>query len=89
MASIVTYDVPEKHREVKKALFALDYKDQVAGVSCKIIYFPNTTVYHSTKTPKEARTDVQAICTKLEIDLERCVATIWDDWSAICGEDFK
>jgi hypothetical protein len=89
MASIVTYDVPEKHRDLKKALFALGYKDQIPGTTCEIIYFPNTTVYHSSKTPTEARDEVQAICKKIQINLERCIATTWSSWSAICGEDFN
>lgn len=89
MASIVTYDIPSKHAELKKELFDLGYKDQIPGTNCKIIYFPNTTVYHETKTPLEARGDVKAICTKLKINLERCVATLWTGWSVICGEPFK
>lgn len=89
MASIITYDVPAKHREFKKALFELGYKDQIAGTTCKVIYFPNTTLYHATKRAIEAKDDVKAICKKIGISLERCIATKWEDWSAICGEDFK
>lgn len=88
MAIIVTYDVPSKHKELKKALFALGYKDQIPGTTCKIIYLPNTTLYHSSKTASDAVDDVKSECSELNIKLERCVATIWDDWSAICGEDF-
>ncbi len=89
MAVIVTYDVPSKHTELKTALKQLGYVDQIPGVTCKIIYFPNTTLFHKTKTSLQAREDVQSICTNLGVKLERCVATIWDDWAAICGEDFK
>ena len=91
MATIVTYDVPTKHTELKKILLELGYKDQIPGVqNCKIIYLPNTTFYHSSKTALQAREDVQAVCKKLQVNLERCIATQWGpDWAAICGEDFK
>jgi len=90
MASIVTYDIPEKHRELKKILFELGYKDQIPGEKCKIIFFPNTTLYHPSKTPEQLREDVQAVCKRLSIHLERCIATPWGPaWAAICGEDFK
>jgi hypothetical protein len=90
MESIVTYDIPAKHRELKKAMFALGYKDQIPGIkNCKIIYFPNTVLYHASKTAEEAIDDVKATCKSLAVELERCVATKWDDWYAICGEDFK
>jgi len=89
MASIVTYDIPSKHVEFKKEMFALGYKDQITGNVCKIIYFPNTTLYHPSKTPNTARVEVQSVSKKLNIELERCIATIWEDWSAICGEPFK
>jgi hypothetical protein len=90
MAIIITYDVPEKHRELKKELTAMGYKDQIPGIkNCKIIFFPNTTFYHPTKTSKTAVDDVQSICNKLSVKLERCISTTWDNWYAICGEDFK
>jgi len=89
MATIVAYDVPSKHDDLKKALFELEYKDRIPGSSCKVIYFPNTTLYHSTKTAEQAREDVKSACKRLSISLDRCVATKWIDWAAICGEPFK
>jgi hypothetical protein len=94
MAIIVTYDVPDKHVEIKKALFALGYKDRIPhkdenGVD-RIIYLPNTTVYHISKTAVQGREEVKAICGKLNTKLERCVATQWGpEWAAIYGEPFK
>lgn len=90
MAIIITYDIPEKHSEFKKEMFSLGYKEQISGDKCKIIYFPNTTLYHAKKTPEEARDDASSEAKKLKIKLERCVATPWGPgWSAICGEEFK
>lgn len=89
MAVIVTYDVPSKHTELKDNLKEQGYLDQISGNTCKVIYFPNTTLYHETKTASEALRDVQAVCRDLEIKLERCVSTLWSNYSAICGEDFK
>lgn len=89
MAIIVTYDVPSKHKELKNALKQLGYKDQIQGNKCDVIYFPNTTLYHATKNASTAKSEVQSTCDSLEIKLERCVATTWDHWSAICGEPLK
>ncbi len=89
MAIIITYDVPSKHVELKAAMKKMGYVDQIPDSTCKIIYFPNTTLYHSSKTSSEARDEVKATCTKLGIELERCVATLWNGWAAICGEPFK
>lgn len=90
MAIIITYDVPSKHVELKAAMKKLGYVDQIPGETCKIIYFPNTTLYHSSKAASEAREDVKAISTKLGVELERCVSTQWGpNWAAICGEPFK
>jgi hypothetical protein len=92
MPTLVTYDITSKHREVKETLKSdkYGYKDQIQGEkNCKIIYFPNTTLYHATKTPLQAREEVQAVCKALGVTLERCVATPWGPgWAAICGEDF-
>jgi hypothetical protein len=89
MASIVIYDVPEKHRELKQAMFKLGYNEKNSGENCKVIYFPNTTLFHETKSPAQARDDVKTVCKNLKIELERCIATIWDSWAVICGEHFK
>lgn len=90
MAIIITYDIPSKHVEFKKEMFQLGYKDQIPGTTnCKIIYFPNTTLYHATKEADTARDEAKSVCKKLNIELERCVATTWKDWAAVCGEPFK
>jgi hypothetical protein len=65
MASIVTYDILEKHVELKRALLDLGY---------------NVTMCHCNKTPDEAAIDVQNICEKLDIRLEKCIATDMINW---------
>lgn len=89
MASIVTYDLTSKHSEVKNALKKLGYVDRIPGNKCKYIYFPNTTLHHSTKTPNQCKEDVQKICKSEGVSLERLVATKWDGWSALCGTPFE
>jgi hypothetical protein len=68
MASIVTYDVGEKHSELRKVLLDLGY---------------NTTLYHATKTPEEAIIDVENACKKLQIRLPQCVATNLINWRTV------
>lgn len=90
MAVIITYDIPYKHREFKEKMFDLGYKDKIPGTKCKTIYFPNTTLYHPTKTAEEARDDAQKVCNNIGVKLERCVATQWGpNWAAMCGESFS
>ncbi|HVT85197.1 MAG TPA: hypothetical protein VHD35_08325 [Chitinophagaceae bacterium] len=88
MGVIVTYDVPSKHVELKKTLFALGYTDRIVHQN-GYIYLPNTTVYHHNKSASQARDNVQSICNQLNIELERCIATQWGpDWAAIHGKPF-
>jgi len=93
MPIIITYDVPERHVELKKSLFSKEYQDYILhldknGVNKKI-FLPNTTVYHKTNNAKEGLKDIQDSCDSLGIKLERCVSTQWGpDWSAIWGKPF-
>lgn len=89
MATIVTYDIPSKHVEFKNNMFQLGYKDQIAGTNCKVIYFSYTTLYHPTKSAETARDEAQNTAKKIGVNLERCIATEWDNWAVICGEPFK
>ncbi|WP_428231861.1 hypothetical protein [Flavobacterium sp.] len=90
MAIIITYDIPSKHQEFKDQMISKGYRDSIPGTTnCKIIYFPNTTLYHSNKTADTARDEAQVIARELGIPLERCVSTIWSNWAAVCGEPFK
>lgn len=90
MAVIITYDIPSKHREFKEKMFELGYRDSIPGIkNCKEIYFPNTTLYHQNKSASNAVADARSICKQLNISLTRCVSTIWDSWSADCGEPFN
>ena len=73
MGSIISYDVMERHIELKKALLDLGY---------------NTTLFHPSKTPEEAAIDVQNICKKLAIRLEKCIATDLIEWF-IFPNDFR
>lgn len=90
MASVVTYDIPSKHVDFKKLMFQLGYKDQIAGTTCKAIFFPNTTLYHANKSAVEVRDDSVSVANQLGVTLVRCIATPWGpNWAAICGEPFK
>lgn len=89
METIITYDISAKHVEFKNEMKKLGYQDKIkTDGNCKLIYLPNTTLYHPTKSPINAREDAKSIKNSLRIQLESCVATIWDNWAAICGEPF-
>lgn len=89
MATIITYDIPSKHSEFKNEMVKLGYKDRIADPTCTVIYFPNTTLYHPTKNAVAARDDARIIAKRLDVKLERCIATLWENWAAICVEPLK
>lgn len=89
MAIIITYDIPDRHVEFKNQMLQNNYKDRIRGTDCETIYFPNTTLYHVTKTPIEARDEAKGICRRLNIRLIRCVITPWGpNPTGVCGEPF-
>lgn len=89
MGIIITYDISDKHTDFKNEMKKLGYKDKIeGGENCVWIYLPNTTLYHHTKTSVEAINDAKKVKQDLKIELERCIATIYDSWAAICGEPF-
>jgi hypothetical protein len=91
METIITYDISGKHVDFKNEMKRLGYQDRIkTDGNCKIIYLPNTTLYHPTKTPMSARDEAQLICDRLNVMFERCFATTWNrnHWGAICGDPF-
>lgn len=89
MATIVTYDIPSKHRELKERMFNLGYKDSFPEANRKMVYLPNTTLYHQSKTAVQAKDDVKAACVLLGTKLQRCISSqLGPDWSGIFGEPF-
>ena len=82
MATIITYDLVNKHTEVKHAMFTLGYSDGFTNEGRKV-QLPNTTLYHTTKSPATAREDLKATCARLSSTLERCFATsVSSDWAS-------
>jgi len=86
MASLVSYDISADHAELREILFMLGYKDRIPGKECEFIYFPDTTLYHASKTSLQVHRELEVMCRQLRIDLKRCVVTAWEDWAASCGE---
>lgn len=73
MATAATYYIPSKHMDFKKLMFQLGYKDQIAETTCKnkVIYFPNTTLYHANKGAEAAREDARSVANKLGVIIEK------------------
>ncbi len=82
MATIITYDLANKHTEVKEAMYALGYANRFY-YETKYIYLPNTTLYHEIKTAATSRDELMAVCARLNANLERCVATRFVDWATL------
>ena len=87
MATIITYDLPSKHREVKAALFTLGYTETFLDGNRKTVYLPNTTLHHSYKTPAQALQDLRIACSNNYTRLLRCITTqLSSDWTGDYGE---
>lgn len=84
---ILTYDIDDEHIKFKKELKKLKYSDQIQGSKESKVNLPNTTMYHSSKTAKEAREDAKAVAKKLQVNLERCIAIEISTWAAIIGDE--
>ena len=71
MAIIISYDINAKHTEFKNRMKGMGYKDVIKGIeNCDKIYFPNTTLYHSTKTASKVVDNARNLCEELNINLE-------------------
>lgn len=71
------YDASDKNAEVKKALKDLEYLDWWRKASTNThITFPDTTVWHNSKTVTAAVKDTEGICENLEIVLEKVTALL-------------
>lgn len=81
MATIITYDLANKHTEVKEAMYGLGYSFRFAHDG-KWIVLPNTTLYHPTKTPVTARDEIMAVCKRLGATFERAFATEANNWAS-------
>lgn len=83
MATIITYDLANKHTEVKEAMYGLGYSYRFAHEGQWII-LPNTTLYHASKDPVTVRDELKAVCIRLGATFERSFATeasVWASWS--------
>lgn len=86
MSTIITYDIPSKHREFKEKMFAMGYKETFKDHKGLIVYLPNTTLLHENKDATSAKDDAKRVCLILNISLERCISSQFGpDWAGIYG----
>ena len=90
MATIITYDIPSRHREVKQAMFQRGYVESFYDNTGRLVYLPNTTLYHRTNSPNTVLNELKDVCLRLGVHLERCITTgLSNDWTGVYGEPFK
>ncbi len=87
MNTLLTYDLNNKHDEVKTAMKEKGYLDfwTVKGM---IYYLPNTTLWKNDISSAEtAIADISETANDFGVILERAVAVNWtpSDWKAIPG----
>lgn len=96
MNVLITYDISNKHPEVKAAMQAEKYKDYWTQDN-QTYYLPNTTLWKMANdiTPTSVLAEFQKAVADLnanipvvkdKIKIERCVAVQFTTWQGIPGE---
>lgn len=71
---LISYDIKSKHNEVRQKLEDLGYADSFNFKNETITYnLPNTTFWHHNKSSNQAMLDLKAICSQLNINLEKAI----------------
>jgi len=72
---LISYDVSDKNPEVKTALIALGYVKTWKNTGAPKVYtLPNTTLWHPSKSSNQGLIDMQSVCTRLKVTLEKAVS---------------
>ena len=78
---LMFYDVSAKNPDVKAALLALNYHDHYTLENAlKVYHLPDTTLWHKTKSPDQAMSDMKKVCADLKVTLEKAVAVKSDEF---------
>lgn len=74
-AIVISYDVNRLNPEVKAALLELDYRDRWNFQGQTRIYLlPNTTLWHPNKSSDQGMIDMQNVCSRLGVTLEKAIS---------------
>ncbi|WP_146106870.1 hypothetical protein [Polaribacter porphyrae] len=69
---LLSYDIKNKHNDVKEGLQELGYLDHFNFKGeTKIYYLPNTTLWHSKKSSNQAMSDLKSVCRNCNVTLEK------------------
>jgi hypothetical protein len=82
MSTLIFYDVPEQHTEVRNALTELGYKPTLKR-NQKSYALPPGTLYHVLRAPEQAVRDLAEICIDLNVHLSVCGAAKIVKWTAL------
>jgi hypothetical protein len=87
MSIVLNYDLSSNQKEVKAALEELGYSDYYYYNSNPTRYYvPHSSLFHRSKSPEAAISDLNGVCSALRIKPTRAIATKMDDHFAIPGQ---
>lgn len=99
MIALVTYDITEgprnlyesKHTQVKNAMKNLGYSDKfiVGQNQTPVYYLPNTSLWKADTTPTQAKSDLLNVARQCNAEVERLIATQFDNWDGIPGKPYS
>lgn len=99
MGIIITYDLSDKNKPVKDEMiekkgYSKTFLRKVTKNGEKvseIVYLPETTLYHISKTAQGAVEELESVAKKHDVKVTRCISVQLDGagWYAIKGEPIK
>ena len=80
---IISYDINKLHTSVKDEMFKIGYYDNWHYGKGPTYYMPNTTLWHKEKTSEGAINDLQRVCNRLGVKLEKAIAALASEFSGV------
>ena len=82
-AVVVSYDVDKKHTSVKDEMMELGYYDNWKYGEGPTNQMPNTTLWHKSKSSDAAIRDINNVCYKLGVTLDKAVAVLANEFAGV------
>ncbi|MUP46557.1 hypothetical protein E0K83_12490 [Gramella sp. BOM4] len=80
---MLSYDINKLHTNVKDEMLKLGYNENWRYGNGPTYEMPNTTLWHDKKSSNLAINDLQRVCNRLGVKLEKAVAALSKEFSGV------
>ncbi|MCP9201330.1 hypothetical protein MKO06_15580 [Gramella sp. GC03-9] len=80
---MLSYDINKLHTNVKDEMLKLGYSERWRYGNGPTYEMPNTTLWHDEKSSNLAINDLQRVCNRLGVKLEKAVAALSKEFSGV------